>query len=484
MKNKASKILSLLMVLALLCGTLALASCNEKGNGGTETQPPAATGELSVMDLHAPVKDFDGRAFNILTVTGYNELHYFAVDDAAATGIELPCYQRTLYLEERYNVDLCTIESEKPYETIMNSGMGDMQSYDLVFPHPKVGVLTLATSGYLVDMLTLNGLDFSQDWWVKGMTTDYKINGRLYYTSSDAAIVSQGLPGLIYNRDLYKTYGYEDDLYQKVYDQKWTGEAFKEIIVETASMSQGAGTTQTYAFIHHNSQTYVMGEAMGLHIVQASETGEMTTTMTKENAINVANKIYDIFFEEQDNVFCGTASSNAVLGTSDIWLRYSSGKGIFMSFDVGQTYNLLRDLRFDVGYLPMPKYDETQKDYFLYCGSGLYAIPTTAVDINDSALIFDAFSIYSSQHVKPAFFEIIIGGRLSENPEDYEMLNFMHTKKNFDLGVILDEQSLIFGIVHKVVFEYENPDQAGRYLQQNGKALQDILDLANGVNAE
>ncbi len=480
MKNKAIKILCLLTVLVLLCGTFA-ACKGKQTTGETTTQAPEVTKEPSLLDTHAPQKDLDGRDFNILTPVGYNDVHYFATHNESATSIELSCFQRTLLMEERYNVTLKTIEVEKPYEMIMNTGMGDASAYDLVFPHPKTGIVTLATSGYLVDMLTLDELDFSQDWWVKGMSTDYKINGHLYYVSSDAAVVSHGLGSLIYNKDLYKSYGYEDDLYKTVYDQKWTAEAFKNIIVETASTNEGTATSKTYAFIHHNSHTYVMSQAMGLHIIEKNDAGELTIGMTKEKALNVANKIYDIFYTEEDSVYRGSASTNAVLGSSEIWLRFSSGHGIFMTFDVGQTYNLLRELEFEVGYLPLPKYDETQKDYFLFCGSGLFAIPTAAVNVNDSALLFNAFSIYSSEHVKPAFFEIIVGGRLSSaQVENYEMLLFLHSKKSFDVGFTLDEEGGVFNVVHKVVFENEDPDQIGRILQQQSKLLNNILKMAKG----
>ncbi len=482
MKKLCKKGMSLLLALFLLCGAFALVSCDgNKGStqGGT-TPNSTPSGEASLMDQHAAAKDFDGRDFNILTVSNYNELHYFATDDATATGIEASCYARTLYLEERYNVELKVIEVEKPHESLMEMAGTDTQAYDLMFPHPKVGIASLATAGYMVDMLTLNELDFSQDWWVNGMVEGYKINGGLYYTSSDAAIVSQGLAGLIYNKDLYNTYGFEEDLYQVVYDKEWTQEKMLEIMEVISSST--SGSTGTYGFIHHNSHTYGMAVGMGYQILKRDADGTMTFAPTKESTVKIAEAVYDIFYEHEKTVFAGSAATNAVLGSSEIWLLFSGGKGLFMSFDIGQTYSLLRDLRFDVGYLPFPMLEnEVQKDYKMFCGSGLYGIPTTAVNAEDSALIFDAYSIYSMEHVKPAFFEIIIGGRLSENPADFEMLNYLHMRKSFDLGFTLDEGNIFYALIHTAAVAQKNPQSVGRLLTQYSSTARNLEKLANGT---
>ncbi len=469
--------------LLLLGGCFLFAACKRDGGEGPAPDSTVEqTTEAKLVDRFAEKKDLGGRDFKLLTVDDYNSILHFTVNDASATEIEYSCYERTEFINDRYHINMVTVEVEKPQETLRNNEIAGIYEYDLVFPHPKDGIATLAASGCLADMNALTELHLDQDWWLQGLVKNYVTNGRLYYASSDAAIVSQALVGMIYNINLYRQFNYTEDLYQTVYAGDWTMEMLGQMVVDTdVSMDGAASANRTYGLIHHSSLTYCMTYAMEQPILQQNNDGSFTFAYDPERMTSIAEAAYDLFFTAEDNVLRGD-SQNLDFGTSEIWMTFNSGRGLFMTFDIGQTYTHLRGLRFDIGYLPMPKLDTNQQEYHVFCGSGLFAIPAHAPSVSDSALVLEAYSIYSNEHVKPDFFEIIIGGRLSENPEDYEMLNFLHSIKYFDVGFTLDQDGEIFNMLHRAVFTYENPGMIPRLITQSKGAYEKIEELANNIS--
>lgn len=59
-----------------------------------------------------------------------------------------------------------------------------------------------------------------------------------------------------------------------------------------------------------------------------------------------------------------------------------------------------RDIEFDFGYLPYPKYDEAQRDYVVWSAGGMMALPATVSDPSRSGAILETLSAASHKYVK------------------------------------------------------------------------------------
>lgn len=130
----------------------------------------------------------------------------------------------------------------------------------------------------------------------------------------------------------------------------------------------------------------------------------------------------------------------------------------------------------------MPKYDESQEDYRVNCASGLHAIPASTTSYEESGMIFEFLAIHSHLNLAPTFYETILGGRLSEYPEDYEMLMLMHSKKYFDLGFTLDGEQNFIGILENLLVPDCNPDSIAITLKGKENLLNQLIDAANGIS--
>ena len=179
-----------------------------------------------------------------------------------------------------------------------------------------------------------------------------------------------------------------------------------------------------------------------------------------------------------DTVLIGF-SYNPGLPTSDIYTTFKSGRGLFVTWDVGSCWSYLRDLDFDQGYAPLPKYDTAQSDYRVISASGLMGIPSVTTSLEQSGMAMEFFAVYGSTYIRPVFFKTIIGGRLSEYPEDYDMLDLLHSKKFYDFGYTMDEQENMIFILDKAVIKNRNPDSIATILRSSSPYIQEILDKAN-----
>ena len=153
-----------------------------------------------------------------------------------------------------------------------------------------------------------------------------------------------------------------------------------------------------------------------------------------------------------------------------------------IGWDIGAQYPLLRDIEFDLGYAPLPKYDESQKDYMVFCANGIIGIPASTKSFTDSGLIYEYLAVHSSTYLANTFYEVILGGRLADFPEDYEMLMFLHSKKFYDLGFALDEKQEFLGVLVETLAPDVNPDTIAIKLKAKSALLQQLIDIANGID--
>ena len=117
----------------------------------------------------------------------------------------------------------------------------------------------------------------------------------------------------------------------------------------------------------------------------------------------------------------------------------------------------------------------------VFCANGIIGVPVSTKSYDESGLLFEYLAIHSSTYLANTFYEVILGGRLSEYPEDYEMLMFLHSKKFYDLGFALDENQDFLGILVETLDPNTNPDSIAITLKAKSTLMAQLIDLANGI---
>jgi len=123
--------------------------------------------------------------------------------------------------------------------------------------------------------------------------------------------------------------------------------------------------------------------------------------------------------------------------TEMIQMFTSENGALFMTGTL-QNANQLRQAKMEFGILPFPKYDIDQETYLAHSYDGLssFAIPACALEPAISAKVLDAMGAESKYSVIPAYYEVVLQGRIAQDADSKEMLNIIRQNLYFDFGFI------------------------------------------------
>lgn len=474
-KNLIFKLKVPLSILLALLMLLPVASCKKKDNG-EETTPTQQFEEGNPLN-DIPNVNMD-RDFVILSGG--------ACDDwlKGDTGepISDAKYKRMLALEEKFNVSVVMAgKTDSEVKRFLEaSTLNDDRAYDLVQPHPHTALASMMAEGYFANLMEIETMHLGDQWYNQSHIESYTFgNNKLYNAVSDIAIDGQAFYGIVYNRNLMLNYEFETDIKTMVENGDWTMEALNEM-VKVTEVGGEVGDAGTYGFLFNTAGLWRWMYAMDETILIRKQDGTFEQGYTRSKMTDIAERLWDLMYSHGDTVIVEW-SLNAGLPTSEYYNAFKGGRGLMMAWDIGAQYPLLRGLDFKIGYAPLPKFDKTQKDYKVFCANGIIGIPASTKSYSESGLVFEYLAIHSSLYLADTFYEVIIGGRLSEYPEDYEMLMFLHSQKFFDLGFALDEKQDFLGILVETLDPNVEPDSIAISLKSKSALIEQLVTTANGI---
>ena len=480
MKKIVSVICLLMVCLLLVCScTTTPPDTEEPTDDGEVTtageKDPDDTGELS-MEEAMPTYPKITREMTILHIGEERVLDSSYNPHQNGDAIDIVNYEAMQYIGELYNVDIIRRWQPKAEEVLQIQHFGG-DTDDVVTPHPTDGIVALMTQGILANLLEMDHLNLEADWWSQDQIKNFTTVGKLYVGVSDAAVWSQGINAFIYNKNLYEDLQFEDDVYKLVDDGKWTFEKLYEMISQSSSDTMGDESTKRFGLCMWENATTGWVYAMGERILDKNEDGSFSLGYNVDGLETVASQVLKLTVNQKDNILRGT-EYNGTIAKSKIWQTFKEGRALFMNFDVS-LYTMFYDLQdFKFGFLPTPKLNEEQDNYMAFTAAGFYAIPAAAENLEHSAIILEAYSVYSHYEMLPTYFNEILLGRLSEQPEDYRMLELIHKSKVYDLGYTLDEGGDARTFL-ATAMKTQNAKSAVVFLRQNESLLNSLVEFAN-----
>lgn len=465
--------------LLLLAFVMLLGSCTKEEPTGTTNTPPAGNEvATSAYQDEVVTVDMGHREFVMMSQETYNQYNFFYGEDYTGDPINDTAYERISYIEGRYNVAFEYKEVPAPAEALENESASDKSAFDLLYPHPTTSMGKLLNNGLLTNLKTLEHLNLDRPWYAQSQVTNYEKNGYLLLATSDYSIVGQGIGGILFNRDFYTNLGNETDLYDMVYGGNWTLENMGNIIKNAGTDTAGTGEREGYGFIMRQTAANGFATASGQNILVKNAEGDFALGFTTSMMSDIADAVNDMLITGGENVLTKDIRSNAEFMASAEWELYKQGKSLFITFDFGQLQSLLRDLSFDIGFLPYPTMTSTT-DYRIRCGGGFFAIPAKAQSIEQSSIILESLSIYSYEYMRPEFFETILLGRLSENKADFDMLSYLQDHKYWDFGFTFDTKNVANYMLFNILFTYGDVRAVTTYWKGHKGEIEQIVTDAN-----
>ncbi len=443
----SKKIISTLIVLSLLL--IICISCSSKNEdnlssdtniGNTEDENSAA--ETDEFFDRKNIKDnigqynFDGKNFSVVLSTQQMEEPYFT-EDYNGDLVNDAVYDRTLTIEDRFNVKIKHTDTggnwNEVSEAVRISVAASDDAYDLGVAHTFIGLTGLMTSGALFNWNELPVADLEKPWWNPTAIENLSINGVLLTASGD--YVYQRPMVTYFNKDMVENYNISNP-YQLVTDGKWTWNKLSDLAKVVSDDLNGDGKyddKDQYGYSHMIGwQTISVVTSMGMGLTVRNDEGyPRLDNYTTDKMVSIVQKIYDLFYTDERTYLPVWESYMGALG--GYTNLFGNGQILFLHSNT-ELLQMFREIEIDFGMLPLPKYDEEQKDYRVLCDTQVLIIPVYIKDPEFTGVICEALSVESYRNVVPAVYEITFENKYLRDEESYRMFNIIRSGIVYEFG--------------------------------------------------
>jgi predicted nucleic acid-binding protein len=250
---------------------------------------------------------------------------------------------------------------------------------------------------------------------------------------------------MLYNKNLYKFFEYENP-YELVQNGKWTLDKMSEMIKGVNQDLNGDGIideNDRWGMASEEVSLYYLFFGSGRGFIEKTD-GKYGYMLENPRIVDILNKTFNLL-TSPDSIY----ELNSVIKTKSVSV-YETLEKMFMEdrllFNlvlVGNSLSL-RNMDGDFGFLPCPKYDELQEEYYSWITwHALTAVmPNIASDIEKSGLITEALAYESMFTIREPFYGNLLNIKIARDDEDVKMLNLILNSKAYDL----DSANVVSGI--------------------------------------
>jgi len=432
----------IILVMVMLAAAVFVVSCSGGGaGGGTDANPGAPPETGGIQDTEPTDEfrarqniddgigehDFGGTKFTVVLSTKQMQEPYFAAEQTGSP-IDDAVYRRNLEIEERFNVVLALHDTGGDWDevasAIRKSVMAGSGDYDLGLAHTFTGLTGLIGSGYLRDWNGIPNADMSKPWWNSNIKDTLSINNRLFVASSD--YIYQRPAVIYFNKSMVQDFALENP-YELVKGGSWTWDKLAEISAEVAADLNGDGiydSSDRYGYAHWlNWQTVTIVHSNGLFLTEKDGDGyPRYTPLLSEKTRAVFEKYYELLYTGNKTYIVPEKEAIPTIGTYTP--LFENGQVLFLQSNTELLKRFLA-ITIDFGMIPLPKFDQNQKDYRSMADTQMMVAPADAKDAGTCGVISEALSFYSYKYVVPAVYDVMYANRYLRDEESYEMFNLI-----------------------------------------------------------
>jgi len=394
---KSTRSLAAVMAMIMLLAT-AVACAKQPERENTDTT--AASGVSSAEETTKSIYDKNGYLLDKLPETlNYGnkkvtvlywqdaENPEFFVDGENGNLVNDSIFERNSIVESRLGIEydfVGTAGNWSNYESYVNGVRNSVNGgdvYDILATYSLTGG-ALAYNGLAADIKSLEYIDFSAPWWSEKLLETGTVKNKLYYVSGDISTnLLYMMYTMFYNKNLANDLNL-DDPFSFVESGAWTFEKMVEMSGGVYSdldgdQKQSAGDRYGQPTYGLHMDAFLYGQGVILVDTDADGNLKLSDDYTGAKMATVTDRVYNYIHSEDATLFTDGTYKKIFL----------AGRALFMTDRADVAVFDLSDREFEMGILPIPKYDTDQEDYLTVIGNPftLYLIPVNASDKNMSA---------------------------------------------------------------------------------------------------
>ncbi len=437
----------------LLLTALLLTSCGSTVDTTvTDTTPTDTIPETEAYNgLEA--KDFGGVTFTILNrekSPNYNAHPNPEVSAEELTGEVLndSVYNRNQILQEKYNITLASVVF--PNHGDINNELqkaitaGD-SLYDAVFPGFEVA-FQMAMNGSLYELSEIPHLQTDRAWWWSTVAENTSVLSANYFISGDMNIGAMNASGLIYfNKQILSDHQMASP-YAIVDDGKWTLSVMAELSAQVTYDVDGNGVmdhSDAYGTVSSSFGWQPLFYGSGqLLIAKTVDDLLYLDAASEQNYDHIAAVVR--FLNNQESTYNVNHSKGfSDLGKLTVDMFYNDQALFFVEVMYGVPE--FREMESDFGLLPLPKANEAQQNYSTYLHAGnatAVAVPVINTDLDRTWMILEDMAFYSSEYVRPAFYDIMLKSKFARDDDSARMLDIILSNFTIDLALVMKNSGI------------------------------------------
>jgi hypothetical protein len=277
----------------------------------------------------------------------------------------------------------------------------------------------MAIGGYLLDFYSMSYVDLEADYWNKTSVEELAINGVGYYAMSDYLIPDPS--AIFFNKQMLADYQDLENPYTLVREGNWTLDKFFEMCSAVQYDNQGLDDPMLGLY-----GLAVMADADFIPLIDSCE----ISLLDDYDGVKVLNMsagndkyatLLDTVFEKmtEDWVYLYPLAAD-----QDVVMNITNGTALFTMEKMNDAYKH-RELEVKFGFLPYPKWSSEQEEYHSFNWGGMLCVPNTVRNMEMMEKTMEALSFFSTDTTKYAYYEKLLGSRLSGAPDDTEMLDYI-----------------------------------------------------------
>ena len=448
-----TRILAAFLAALMLLGSLA--SCGETVEA-PESTPAGTQADATVTEVETELTDELPDDLNyggdeVTIISRYREgwtSGEIAVPELLGEDVNDAVYERNKAVEERLGVTIVSIEENNNDPSVVVNKVATAvkagtNEYDIMAAACYMAV-NESLNGTFTDLRQTEYLDFEKPWWSQGFNevveyhgAQYAVTGAMLLSMYRFAFVT------VFNKDLF-TNANQPFLYEYVENGTWTLDKQIEL-VPLFHQDNGNGKQDEEGDIYGLiSNDFISVDpywsACMVDIIQKNSDGDYEMVFDSGKLYDVAEKTIHLFYNTDDAMY-NIKHYGLDDEQNDIRDMFSEGFGAMATLRIMELENgSIRNMEQQFGVVPMPKYDENQKQYrtLLHDQFTVICIPTTVKGdrLDEMSAVLEALSSTSYKTVKPAYYETTLRTKIAQDPQSAEMMDIIINNIYIDAGII------------------------------------------------
>ena len=404
-------------------------SCSSGENSNNDARNETAAGydeseTENEIKPDIPQKDYDGADFHILHWENIEEQDGEIVNDAM--------FRALSEIKEQLNINFVGTKLDSILDiqpAVSKSVMAGDNAYQLILTHCIEQTASMAVAHILYNLNDIPGCDFSKPYWNQTMNETLAVQDVLLYSVN--RFIMEGPQVIFFNKQMIEDFTLESP-YELVHSGKWTWDKLGEMAKPVSADINGDGVfdvNDQYGFSSMVDWQFVSIQfSCDQRTTIKNEEGYPVIDVANEKMVGIVEKIYDLIYTDNKSYVYpyhgGTGNGN----------MFAEGRLLFQLDGVGASASL-RSVEIPFGIIPLPKYDEQQKNYVNNSLTSLLCVPIDVADPEKTGIVMELLGYKYDLYVKPAYYDIYLKVKALRDDDSAEMLDIIFDNLVYDFGL-------------------------------------------------